>query len=170
MEGHLCCVTNHWCINLFSCILYLRVMYTLLILVTPKPKIFVWNNECGSFYRWANITVPSLLLKKLFPGQVTAIFTRRDRLNPLLNPDSNLVGLRVPDFHFIRQLVRSCQCPIALTSANKSGHQSTLKIEVSIFIGSLSLMSVYSLYHNKFFFVWEYAKTICSSFPTDNTQ
>ena len=70
------------------------------------------------------------ILEKLFPGQLTAVFSRKKCLNLNLNPGVPRIGIRIPDHEFIRELVRSCSCPIALTSANKSGDGSTLEINV----------------------------------------
>jgi tRNA A37 threonylcarbamoyladenosine synthetase subunit TsaC/SUA5/YrdC len=69
-------------------------------------------------------------LEKLFPGQLTAVFTRKKDLNPNLNPGTSLVGIRIPGHDIIRELVRKCPTPIALTSANRSGRESTLEIKV----------------------------------------
>ena len=46
-----------------------------------------------------------------------------------LNPDSNLIGIRIPDHPFIRGVCREIQLPLALTSANISNTQSALSIE-----------------------------------------
>ena len=83
-------------------------------------------------YRWANITLSQSVLELLFPGKITAVFKRKDSLNVSLNPQTSLIGIRIPNNDFIRELVRRCQYPIALTSANKSGATSTLQIEVRL--------------------------------------
>ena len=80
--------------------------------------------------RWANVTISEDVLKELFPGQVTAVFTRKQALNVNLNPDTSLVGVRIPDHWFIKQLVGCCPFALALTSANKSGNPSTLEVKV----------------------------------------
>lgn len=41
-----------------------------------------------------------------------------------------LVGVRIPDYAFIRQLAQICSEPLALTSANISTQESTLTVEV----------------------------------------
>ena len=69
-------------------------------------------------------------MENLFPGQLTAVFTRKETLNSNLNPGTSLIGIRIPNQDFVRELVRLCRSPIALTSANKSGLKSTLAIEV----------------------------------------
>ncbi|XP_069109993.1 threonylcarbamoyl-AMP synthase-like, partial [Argopecten irradians] len=48
---------------------------------------------------------------------------------PSLNPNVSLIGIRIPDQLFIRSLARSCQEPIALTSANISAAPSTVSVE-----------------------------------------
>ena len=81
--------------------------------------------------RWAKCEKYSDLLKDLLPGKVTTVFERKDVLNPNLNPGNPLVGVRIPDHWFVRQLVSRCGHPIALTSANISDTRSTLDVEVS---------------------------------------
>ena len=69
-------------------------------------------------------------MDKLLPGQLTAVFDRKETLNPNLNPGTKLIGVRIPNHYFVRELLRCCPSPIALTSANKSGQRSTLEIKV----------------------------------------
>ena len=87
--------------------------------------------DITDLFRWGQVTVPQALLSKLLPGPVTVIFNRTSDLNPELNPATSLVGIRIPDHQFIREVARGCQEPLALTSANISSAQSTLRVEVS---------------------------------------
>ncbi|ETE58744.1 YrdC domain-containing protein, mitochondrial, partial [Ophiophagus hannah] len=48
------------------------------------------------------------LLRDLLPGPVTLVLPRSDALNADLNPFTRLVGIRVPDHHFVRELARAC--------------------------------------------------------------
>ena len=61
--------------------------------------------------------------------QVTLVFPRSPSLNPAFNPDTGLVGVRVPDCDLIRQVCRLVSSPLALTSANPSSQASTLRVE-----------------------------------------
>ena len=61
---------------------------------------------------------------------MTLIFKRKPELNPDLNPATELVGARIPDHQFIREIARYCKEPIALTSANLSASKSCLKVQV----------------------------------------
>ena len=79
------------------------------------------------------MTVARSVLNELLPGPVTVVFNRTLRLNPALNPGTTLVGVRVPDYGFVRDLSRACGEPLALTSANKSSQPSTISVEVSYF-------------------------------------
>lgn len=80
-------------------------------------------------YEWAKVTVPEALLHELLPGPVTLIFKRSTALNKHLNPETELVGIRIPNSTFIRQLTIACGAPLALTSANISTKQSPLAVE-----------------------------------------
>ena len=62
---------------------------------------------------------------------MTVVFERTFALNPHLNPGTALVGIRVPDYGFVRDIARACGEPLALTSANPSNIPSTLRTDVS---------------------------------------
>ena len=85
--------------------------------------------EIEDIYSWAKVTVSRQVIEELLPGQVTLVFSRSEQLNNKLNPDTNLVGVRIPDHSFLRQVCRLCGGPLALTSANLSNDKSTLAVE-----------------------------------------
>lgn len=85
--------------------------------------------EVDDVYVWGEVTVPHSLLTSLLPGPVTLVFKRTPLLNPALNPGTDLVGIRIPDHAFIRNVVRLCGSPLALTSANISSKESPLSVE-----------------------------------------
>ncbi|XP_067674132.1 threonylcarbamoyl-AMP synthase-like isoform X1 [Haliotis asinina] len=93
-----------------------------------KP-IAISVGDIQDIYRWSKVTVSDEVLQDLLPGPVTVVMQRTKELNPELNPNTELVGVRIPDHDFIRALCRTCDGPIALTSANSSGSQSTLSVE-----------------------------------------
>ena len=95
-----------------------------------KP-IAICLSDVSQIDTWANRTVGVELLKELLPGPVTTVFERRACLNADLNPGNKLVGIRIPDFPILTQLVSQFGCPLALTSANVSNTRSTLAIEVT---------------------------------------
>ncbi|CAN7989371.1 unnamed protein product, partial [Ixodes hexagonus] len=93
-----------------------------------KP-IAICVHDADEISRWAQVSIPDKLLHQLFPGAVTGVFQRTQELNPDLNPLTPLVGVRVPNSNFIRQVARCCGEPLALTSANMSSEMSTLSIQ-----------------------------------------
>ena len=76
--------------------------------------------QVEDIHRWAHVCVQDSLLHDLLPGPVTLVFNRKARLNPLLNPQTQRIGIRIPDHAFVRQLCFRLNEPLALTSANIS--------------------------------------------------
>lgn len=93
-----------------------------------KP-ISICVAQTDQIHTWAKVTVTDSVLQKLLPGPVTLVFERKELLNKNFNPDTNLVGVRIPDHKFIRSVCEICEGPIALTSANYSQEKSTLAVE-----------------------------------------
>nr|CAD7427868.1 unnamed protein product [Timema monikensis] len=78
---------------------------------------------------WAEVDhLPPAILDSLLPGPVTLVFKRSGRLNPLLNPHSSKVGVRIPESEFVRDLANCSVSALALTSANTSGQTSSLEV------------------------------------------
>ncbi|XP_037954303.1 yrdC domain-containing protein, mitochondrial-like [Teleopsis dalmanni] len=70
------------------------------------------------------------LLKRLFPGPITIVIERTNHLsNQFLNPKSSKIGIRIPDYQFIRNLCEMYNAPLALTSANRSSEKSSLNVD-----------------------------------------
>ena len=101
----------------------------------PDKPVSVCVAEIEDIYRWSEVTVKPDLLQEILPGPVTLCFSRKKELNREFNPESDLVGIRIPDHFFVRELCRQvqsfegCCSPIALTSANVSGSDSCLEIK-----------------------------------------
>ncbi|KAJ4796119.1 Threonylcarbamoyl-AMP synthase [Rhynchospora pubera] len=74
--------------------------------------------------------LPIGLLDQLLPGPVTVVLKRGNSsvLEKSLNPGLESIGVRVPDFDFIRAVARGSRSALALTSANVSGSQSSVSI------------------------------------------
>lgn len=69
------------------------------------------------------------LLKDVLPGPVTIVIDRTPSLNTRLNPETNMVGVRVPQHEFVRNLASRLMEPLALTSANLSSTRSSLCVK-----------------------------------------
>lgn len=95
----------------------------------PLKPVAISVGDIDDVYKWCNVTVSRDVLESLLPGQVTLVFNRLPALNPSLNPGNPLIGVRIPNSNFIREVCRRCQTPLALTSANISSTPSCLSIE-----------------------------------------
>uniref|UniRef100_A0A8C8R817 Threonylcarbamoyl-AMP synthase n=1 Tax=Pelusios castaneus TaxID=367368 RepID=A0A8C8R817_9SAUR len=84
--------------------------------------------DVDHIYRYCHVHVPDELLQDLLPGPVTVVLQRSEELNKDLNPFTSLVGVRVPNHPFIREVAQACSGPLALTSANVSSQASALTV------------------------------------------
>ncbi|KAF4356427.1 hypothetical protein F8388_013292 [Cannabis sativa] len=75
--------------------------------------------------------LPDGLLESLLPGPVTVVLKRGESsiLEKSLNPGLDSIGVRVPDYDFIRIVARGLGSALALTSANPSGQPSSVSIK-----------------------------------------
>lgn len=94
---------------------------------SSKP-IAICLSDVEDVFKWSKVTVSNDVLNDLLPGPVTILFERLNCLNSALNPDTNLIGIRIPDNEFIRRVARMCGFPLALTSANLSTWKSSLSV------------------------------------------
>lgn len=94
----------------------------------PSKPIAICVAKVEDVYQWADVTVSKEVLDDLLPGPVTLVFQRSPLLNNSLNPDTELVGVRIPDYPFLREVCGLAGGPLALTSANYSAETSTLEV------------------------------------------
>lgn len=81
--------------------------------------------------RFASVDhLPHGLLDSLLPGPVTVVLKRGDSsiLETSLNPGLDSIGVRIPNYDFIRAIARGSGSALALTSANISGQPSSVSI------------------------------------------
>ncbi|GAH71161.1 unnamed protein product, partial [marine sediment metagenome] len=68
-------------------------------------------------------------LRKVWPGKVTTVLKRKNKLPKILFVERKTIGLRIPDYKIINQLLLIINRPLAGTSANISGRPPSTKIE-----------------------------------------
>jgi tRNA threonylcarbamoyl adenosine modification protein (Sua5/YciO/YrdC/YwlC family) len=95
----------------------------------PLKPIAICLSKIPDIYTYAQVNVSENLLESLLPGPVTLVFNRTQVLNKNFNPETELIGVRIPDNTFIRSVCSSCDSPLALTSANYSAGQSCLDVQ-----------------------------------------
>ena len=71
------------------------------------------------------------ILEKIFPGPYTALLkAKNNNLSKLVQNDSSLIGIRVPNHYFPRKIVKKINKPIITTSINKHGNKTLNKISL----------------------------------------
>jgi len=68
-------------------------------------------------------------LKKVWPGKVTVVLNREGKLPKVLFRNKKTIGLRIPDYKIINQLLLIINRPLTGTSANISGQPPSTKIK-----------------------------------------
>lgn len=68
-------------------------------------------------------------LKSLWPGPVTVILWKKNKISSLIASGGQTVGLRMPASKFCINLIRAFGGPISGTSANISGEQPSLELD-----------------------------------------
>jgi L-threonylcarbamoyladenylate synthase len=68
------------------------------------------------------------ILKKVWPGKTTVILKRREG-KKIYGIDKKTIGLRIPKYKFINNLLSSANRPLTGTSANISGKPASTKIK-----------------------------------------
>jgi len=68
-------------------------------------------------------------LKKNWPGKITVVLKARRNLGlPKLLFEKNRIGLRIPDYKLVNQLLKKLNRPLTATSANISGNPASTRI------------------------------------------
>lgn len=93
-----------------------------------KPVAICVGRVCD-VQKWANVShLPDGLLGALLPGAVTLVLQCINKLDKSLSHNGK-VGIRIPNYNFIRNVANGLGCPLALTSANISTERSSVKVE-----------------------------------------
>lgn len=61
------------------------------------------------------------LIKEILPGAFTVIFPSRHKVNKLLESEKETLGIRIPKYQLINQLIQKYKKPVTATSANLAG-------------------------------------------------
>lgn len=116
--GLACCATDIDSIN---------KLYDIKARNENKPVAICVGNVCD-IKKWAQVShLPENLLESLLPGPVTLVLKCASKLDKSLNCNGK-IGIRIPDYDFIREVCNGLKVPLALTSANLSGDPSSVDI------------------------------------------
>lgn len=68
-------------------------------------------------------------LKKVWPGKITVVLKRKNRLPKILFGNKRTIGLRIPNYKLVNILLERLNFPLTGTSANISGEPPSTKIK-----------------------------------------
>jgi len=87
-------------------------------------------------------SIPSIDLKKYFPGPYTLIFTKNENnLSDLVTLNLSTIGIRIPNHSFPLEIVRKFKSPIITTSVNI--HNSSPLIDINKIIEEFSDFNIF---------------------------
>lgn len=66
------------------------------------------------------------LAKAFMPGAFTIILKKKEYIPDYITNGFDTIGIRIPDDEFVLNLIKECQKPLLVTSANLSGHETGL--------------------------------------------
>ena len=69
------------------------------------------------------------LLNKILPGPYTVLLPKKDLISNLVTAGSDKLGVRIPDYDLILEIIKQFGKPIITTSANLSGEPDVTKYE-----------------------------------------
>lgn len=96
---------------------------------TQKP-IPIFVKDLKTAKRLAQINKnQEKFLRKVWPGKVTTVLKRKNKLPKILFAERKTIGLRIPDYKIINQLLFIINRPLTGTSANISGKPPSTKIK-----------------------------------------
>lgn len=96
---------------------------------TQKP-IPIFVKDLKTAKRLAQINKnQEKFLRKVWPGKVTIVLKRKNKLPKILFAERKTIGLRIPDYKIINQLLFIINHPLTGTSANISGKSPSTKIK-----------------------------------------
>lgn len=93
-----------------------------------KP-VAICVGEVSDVQKWACVNhLPDGILTALLPGPVTLVLKCANKLDKSVSSYGK-VGIRIPNYSFIRVIAKKLKCPLALTSANISSQPSAISVE-----------------------------------------
>lgn len=67
------------------------------------------------------------IMDKFMPGAITLVYKKKEEVDSYITQGKETIGIRVPDDKWILSLIAKLDCPIMVTSANKSNTPSLFK-------------------------------------------
>lgn len=82
----------------------------------PIP-VFVKNIEMAKEYAWVD-EKQEKFLKKVWPGNITVVLKSKNDLSSLVLGEEKTIGLRIPNYEILNELLNKINVPLGQTSVN----------------------------------------------------
>ena len=88
----------------------------------PGKAISIFVSDISELQSQVTVDKQQLgLVKELLPGPFTVILASKSKVSPLLESEKRTLGVRIPNYQFLLELVKKFGKPVTATSANLSG-------------------------------------------------
>lgn len=89
----------------------------------PEEKVLpIFVKDIATARQYAYISDDKAkFLEKVWPGPVTVVFQKKEKLPKILTGGPDTIGIRIPNHPFMLELLSRLDFPLAQTSANISG-------------------------------------------------
>lgn len=96
-----------------------------------KPLIIMVSSfEMLSEYVLEMSSLEKELVRRYWPGNLTILFHKNEKVNDLITNNSNLVGIRLPDNEELRKVIGALGKPLISTSANVSNYETITNVNM----------------------------------------
>lgn len=96
----------------------------------PQKPIPIFVKDIRAAKKFAFIDKnQEIFLKKVWPGKVTVVLKQKGKLPKIFFGDKKTIGLRIPNYKIVNQLLSIINRPLTGTSANISGQPPSTKIK-----------------------------------------
>ena len=131
-QGGVICVPTDTVYGLCGCINSEKVKQKLIeIKMRPSNKLF--PIMCADIDQIKEIAVidgkADKIIQNFMPGPITLVLRKRANLPNYINNGKDTIAIRMATSKFLEELIKKVDCPVFMSSANKSGYPTCTNIE-----------------------------------------
>lgn len=96
----------------------------------PEQPFTVMCSDIEDLSKLAYLNEKAIkLINKFMPGQITLIVKAKEGLPPFAVSKDGNIGIRIPNYDIIRELIREVKKPLLVPSANRHGERPALNAQ-----------------------------------------
>ncbi len=107
----------------------IKRLYDLKLRPSDKPsQVLISDNDMLYKYVDQLSLQTEILIERFWPGALTLIFNATSEVPPLIIRDGT-VGIRMPNYSLLQEVIKKLNCPIVTSSANITGEEAPTSFE-----------------------------------------